>query len=53
MDAANFYAANGWGAVASIGALNVIWFAVLGAAILRMNDPAPVTRGEPMAVRSA
>ena len=31
MDAAQFYAANGWGAVASIGAINVIWFAVLGA----------------------
>ncbi len=35
MDAARFYAANGWGSTASIGALNVIWFTVLGAAILR------------------
>jgi hypothetical protein len=41
MDAANFYAANGWGAVASIGALNVIWIAVLGRAILRIDDRAP------------
>lgn len=40
MDAANFYAANGWGAVASIGALNVIWFAILGRAILRSGDRA-------------
>jgi hypothetical protein len=35
MDPAHFYAANGWGSTASIGALNVIWFAVLGGAILR------------------
>lgn len=35
MDPADFYAANGWGATASIGAVNVIWFAVLGGAILR------------------
>jgi uncharacterized membrane protein YcfT len=34
MDAAQFYAANGWGATASIGAVNVIWFAVLGRAVL-------------------
>lgn len=40
MDAARFYAANGWGAVASIGALNVIWFAVLGRAVLRARTPA-------------
>ena len=46
MDAAQFYAANGWGAVASIGALNVIWFAFLGGAILRMgqNEMVPVQR---------
>ena len=35
MDAAYFYAANGWASVASIGALNVIWFAVLGRSVLR------------------
>ncbi|ADD39895.1 hypothetical protein [Stackebrandtia nassauensis] len=35
MNAANFYAANGWGAVASIGLINVIWFATLGGALLR------------------
>ncbi len=40
MDAAEFYAANGWGAVASIGAVNVIWLAVLGRAILRTGTPA-------------
>jgi hypothetical protein len=34
MNAANFYAANGWGAVASIGAINVIWFAIIGGSIL-------------------
>jgi hypothetical protein len=38
MDAAQFYAANGWGAVASIGAVNVIWFAVLGRSILRATE---------------
>lgn len=38
MDAAQFYAANGWGAVASIGAINVIWFAVLGRAVLRVDS---------------
>ena len=42
MDAAQFYAANGWGAVASIGALNVIWFALLGRSILRTAEqPSP------------
>lgn len=41
MDAAHVYAANGWGSVASIGALNVIWFAVLGRAILRASVPTP------------
>lgn len=41
MDAANFYASNGWGAVAMIGVLNVIWFAVLGRSLLR----GPTTRG--------
>lgn len=35
MDAADCYAANGWGAVASIGAVNVIWFALLGRSVLR------------------
>ena len=35
MDPAHFYAANGWGSTASIGAVNVIWLAVLGASILR------------------
>jgi hypothetical protein len=38
MDAANFYAANGWGAVASIGAINVIWLALIGRALLRSGD---------------
>ncbi len=38
MDAAQFYAANGWGATASIGAVNVIWFAVLGRSVLRSAD---------------
>lgn len=53
MDAANFYAANGWGATASIGAVNVIWLAVLGGAVLRMKDRAPVAQSEPMTARSA
>lgn len=39
MDAAHFYAANGWGSVASIGAVNVIWFAILGRAVLRPSEP--------------
>jgi hypothetical protein len=37
MNPANFYAANGWGTTASIGAINVIWFAVLGASVLRVR----------------
>jgi hypothetical protein len=41
MDSADFYAANGWGAVASIGAVNVIWFAVLGRSILRTPKRPP------------
>ncbi|PSK67066.1 hypothetical protein B0E53_00971 [Micromonospora sp. MH33] len=35
MDAASFYAANGWGSVALIGLINVIWFGVLGRAVLK------------------
>ena len=35
MDPAFAYAANGWGSVASMGAVNMIWFGVLGAAVLR------------------
>lgn len=53
MDAANFYAANGWGAVASIGAINVIWFAVIGRAILRMKDQATVSQSERTVATSA
>jgi hypothetical protein len=34
MNAAEFYAANGWGAVASIGLINVIWFAIIGGSLL-------------------
>jgi len=41
MDAADFYAANGWGAVASIGAVNVIWFAALGRSVLRTPKRSP------------
>jgi hypothetical protein len=39
MNAAFFYAANGWGAVALIGLINVIWFGVLGGAVLRTRTP--------------
>ena len=35
MNAAFVYAANGWGSVATMGAINMIWFGALGAAILR------------------
>jgi hypothetical protein len=48
MDAADFYSADGWGAVASIGAINMIWFAVLGRAVLRSGDQASAPdRGQP------
>jgi hypothetical protein len=50
MDAADFYASNGWGAVASIGAINVIWFAVLGRAVLRADLPTAAGRGAPDAI---
>ena len=53
MDAADFYAANGWGAVASIGAINVIWFAILGRAVLRMPDHAVAGQRGPAGARSA
>jgi hypothetical protein len=45
MDAADFYAANGWGATASIGAVNVIWLAVLGRAVLRTRAAVEPTAG--------
>ncbi|GAB3860675.1 hypothetical protein GCM10028801_23870 [Nocardioides maradonensis] len=35
MNAARFYASNGWGSVATMGAINVIWFGVLGRSVLR------------------
>jgi hypothetical protein len=53
MDAADFYAANGWGAVASIGAINVIWIAVLGRALLRAKDSVPAHEGARTSVPSA
>jgi hypothetical protein len=52
MDAANFYASNGWGAVASIGAVNVIWFAVLGRAVLRLPVEERLPQNERQRVRS-
>jgi hypothetical protein len=50
MNPAHFYAANGWGAVASIGAVNVIWFAVLGGSILAHR---PAAHAETRAAVSA
>lgn len=38
MNPEHFYAANGWGTTASIGAVNVIWLAILGGAVLRLPD---------------
>jgi hypothetical protein len=35
MDPAHFYAANGWGSTASIGAVNMIWIGAIGVALLR------------------
>jgi hypothetical protein len=51
MDAADFYAANGWGAVASIGAINVIWFAVLGRSIIRSSTELEEKQGELVGTR--
>ena len=39
MDAAFFYASNGWGSVALIGLINMIWFGVIGAAVLKSGGP--------------
>ena len=39
MDAKDFYAANGWGATASIGAINVLWLALLGRSVLVSRGP--------------
>ncbi|MCK9932302.1 hypothetical protein MXD62_35050 [Frankia sp. Mgl5] len=45
MDPANFYAANGWGSTASIGIVNMLWTAAIGAAILRRGHaPANIRR---------
>jgi hypothetical protein len=50
MDAANAYASNGWGSVASMGAINMIWFAVIGRAVLHTKSPAqPRSSHEPVA----
>jgi hypothetical protein len=52
MDAADFYAANGWGSTASIGAVNVIWLALLGRAVLRTGAPALGGQRAPVAAGS-
>ncbi len=39
MDAAFFYASNGWGSVALIGLINMIWFGVIGAGVLKHGSP--------------
>jgi hypothetical protein len=45
MDPANFYAANGWGSTATIGAVNMLSTGAIGAAILRQGRaPADIRR---------
>lgn len=38
MNPENFYAANGWGSTASVGALFMLWIAILGFTIVRTRD---------------
>ncbi|GAB4012067.1 hypothetical protein [Nocardioides ultimimeridianus] len=38
MDPAHFYAANGWGSTASIGAVFMLWIGAVGVAVVRSND---------------
>lgn len=40
MDPSHFYAANGWGSTASIGAVNMLWVGAIGAATLRRDAQA-------------
>ncbi|OHV33403.1 MULTISPECIES: hypothetical protein [Pseudofrankia] len=53
MDPANFYAANGWGSTASIGAVNMLWTGAIGAAILRQGHAPADIRGRAHTAMSA
>jgi len=56
MDAAFFYAANGWASVALIGLINTTWFGVLGGSVLRSTPGAtgaPTPRSDMMVERQA
>lgn len=44
MDPANFYAANGWGSTASIGAVNMLWIGAVGIAVLRHRQAPSASR---------
>jgi hypothetical protein len=46
MDPENFYAANGWGSTASIGALFMLWTGTLGLTILRTRHAPTVDQRE-------
>jgi type IV secretory pathway VirB2 component (pilin) len=52
MDPSNFYAANGWGSTASIGAVLMLWTGAVGLAILRTRTASADVAGElPATVR--
>ncbi len=44
MDPANFYAANGWGSTASLGAVNMLWIGAISVAVLRQRSTAAASR---------
>jgi type IV secretory pathway VirB2 component (pilin) len=46
MDPRNFYAANGWGSTASIGAVFMLWTGALGLAILRTRTASADAAGD-------
>jgi hypothetical protein len=46
MDPKHFYAANGWGSTASIGAVFMLWTGALGLTILRTRHAAVADQGE-------
>ncbi len=52
MDPTHFYAANGWGSTASLGAVNMLWIGAIGVAILRHQPAIGPSRNDLVTTRA-
>jgi hypothetical protein len=52
MDPSNFYAANGWGSTASLGAVNMFWIGAISVAILRHRPASDLAHQDAVTTRA-